>query len=146
MEGNTASMRRYFYGIKVQLVTTGQGIPVDFHFTVGKQADVKALGKFIYKLPPQASVYADSAYTDYDMEDTALKKYHALINTQRKANAKRKNSKEVFLEILIMRKRIETSISDIKKLFPRSIHAVTLNGFLIKFTFFIMALQINMVF
>lgn len=46
--GSTASMKRYFYGIKVQLITTDKGIPVDFHFTVGKQADVKALTKCIY--------------------------------------------------------------------------------------------------
>ncbi|WP_297888677.1 transposase [uncultured Capnocytophaga sp.] len=38
-------MRSYFYGIKVQLVTTGEGIPIAFHFTVGKTADVKALDK-----------------------------------------------------------------------------------------------------
>ena len=38
-------MRSYFYGIKVQLVTTGEGIPIAFHFTVGKAADVKALDK-----------------------------------------------------------------------------------------------------
>ena len=43
--GYTASMRSYFYGIKVQLVTTGEGIPIAFHFTVGKTADVKALDK-----------------------------------------------------------------------------------------------------
>jgi hypothetical protein len=51
----TASMRRYFYGIKVQLVTTETGIPIDFHFTVGKLADVKALDKFLYKLPAESS-------------------------------------------------------------------------------------------
>ncbi len=42
-----------------------------------------------------------------------------------------------------MRKRVETTISNIKKLFPRTKHAVTLNGFLIKFILFIFALQIN---
>ncbi|MGQ0828987.1 MAG: IS982 family transposase, partial [Bacteroidota bacterium] len=33
--------------------------------------------------------------------------------------------------------------SDIKKLFPRTIHAVTLNGFLIKLILFVFGLQIN---
>lgn len=32
-------------------------------------------------------------------------------------------------EKLKMRKRVETIISDIKKMFPRTEHAVTLNGF-----------------
>jgi len=31
--GYTASMRRYFYGVKVQLLTKGSGIPVAFCFT-----------------------------------------------------------------------------------------------------------------
>lgn len=70
--GYTASMRRYFYGVKVQLVTTGSGLPIAFHFTPGKQADVKALDKIISKLPPEAHLYADSAYTDYSMEDIAF--------------------------------------------------------------------------
>ena len=71
--GYTASMRSYFYGIKVQLVTTGEGIPIAFHFTVGKTADVKALDKITEIFPPEARLYGDSAYTDYQMEDYLLK-------------------------------------------------------------------------
>ena len=55
--GYTASMRSYFYGIKVQLVTTGEGIPIAFHFTVGKTADVKALDKITEIFPPEARLY-----------------------------------------------------------------------------------------
>lgn len=43
--GYTASMRRYFYEVNVQLVITGSGIPIAFHFTIDKQAVVKALIK-----------------------------------------------------------------------------------------------------
>ncbi len=42
-----------------------------------------------------------------------------------------------------MRKRIETTISDIKKLFPRTIHAVILNGFLIKLTLSVFGPQLS---
>jgi hypothetical protein len=42
-----------------------------------------------------------------------------------------------------MRKRVETTISDIKKIFPRTIHAVTLEGLLIKLALFFFALQLN---
>ena len=65
--GYTASMRNYFYGIKVQLLTTKDGIPIAFHFTPGKTADVKALGKMIDKLPAEASLYGDSAYLDFGL-------------------------------------------------------------------------------
>ncbi|MBA3723222.1 MAG: IS982 family transposase [Parachlamydiaceae bacterium] len=141
--GYTASMKRFFYGVKVQLLTTGTGIPVAFFFTPGKQADVKALAKIIRELPPEACVYGDSAYTDYKKEDDLFANDLIFMKIQRKSNSKRKDTKQQIQEKLKMRKRVETSISDIKKLFPRTIHAVTLNGFLIKLILFVFGLQIN---
>ena len=139
-------MRRYFYGVKVQLLVTGSGIPIAFCFTPGKQADVKGLDKIIRDLPPEASVYADSAYTDYKKEDSLFAKDLIFLKTQRKSNSKRKDTKQQVQEKLKMRKRVETTISDIKKLFPRTIHAVTLNGFLMKLILFVFALQITKLF
>lgn len=138
--GYTASMRNYFYGIKVQLLTTRNGIPIAFHFTPGKTADVKAIGKMIDKLPPEASLYGDSAYTDYGLEDIALERKCVLLKIQRKSNAKRTDTLEQKKEKLTMRKRVETTISDIKKMFPGTIHAITLEGFLIKITLFVFGL------
>jgi len=141
--GYTASMRRYFYGVKVQLLTTGSGIPVAFCFTPGNQADIKSLEKIVSGLPPEASVYADSAYTDYSIEDNLFAQELILLKIQRKSNSKRPDNKQQVQQKLKMRKRVETTISDIKKMFPRTIHAVTLNGFLVKLILFVFALQIN---
>jgi len=141
--GYTASMKRYFYGVKVQLLTTGSGIPVAFCFTPGNKGDVKSLERIIQGLPAEASVYGDSAYTDYKIEDEIFLKQLVLLKIQRKSNSKRKDSKEAVQEKLKMRKRVETTISDIKKMFPRTIHAVTFNGFLIKLILFVFGLQIN---
>lgn len=141
--GYTASMRNYFYGVKVQLLTTKEGIPIAFHFTPGKTGDAKALGKMIDKLPAEASLYGDSAYTDYGLEDIALERKCIFLKIQRKSNAKRIDTLEQKYEKLKMRKRVETAISDIKKMFPRTIHAVTLEGFLIKLTLFVFGLQLN---
>ena len=141
--GYTASMRNYFYGVKVQLLTTKDGIPIVFHFTPGKTGDAKALGKMIDKLPAEASLYGDSAYTDYGLEDFARERKCILLKIQRKSNAKRIDTSEQKYEKLKMRKRVETAISDIKKMFPRTIHAVTLEGFLIKLTLFVFGLQLN---
>ncbi len=141
--GYTASMRSYFYGVKVQLLTTKDGIPIAFHFTPGKTADAKALGKMIDKLPAESSIYGDSAYLDYGLEDSAFARKAILLKIQRKSNSKRVDTLDQKNEKLKMRKRVETTISDIKKLFPRTIHAVTLDGFLIKLTLFIFGLQLN---
>jgi hypothetical protein len=141
--GYTASMRNYFYGVKVQLLTTKDGIPIAFHFTPGKTGDAKALGKMIDKLPVESSIYGDSAYTDYALEDIVLERKCILLKIQRKSNAKRIDTLDQKNEKLKMRKRVETTISDIKKMFPRTIHAVTLEGFLIKLTLFVFGLQLN---
>ena len=131
-------MRTYFYGINVQLVTTEKGILIAFHFTVGKMADVKALDKITEIFPPEAKLYGDSAYTDYQAEDYLLENKNVELRTQRKSNSKRLDTEKQSKLKLKMRKRIEVAISDIKKLFPRTIHSVTLKGFLIKITMYIL--------
>ena len=141
--GYTASMRRYFYGIKVQLLVTADGIPIQFHFTPGKTADVKGLERIIQDLSPEAKIYADSAYTDYKIEDNLKAEKSLLLKAQRKGNSKRPDSIHETIEKLRMRKRVETTISDIKKLFPKTIHAVTFNGFLLKLICFICVEQLN---
>lgn len=86
-------MRSYFYGIKVQLVTTGEGIPIAFHFTVGKTADVKALDKITQIFPPDAKLYGDSAYTDYQIEDYLIENKCFELKTQRKKITKDQTQK-----------------------------------------------------
>lgn len=97
----------------------------------------------INKLPAEASIYGDSAYLDYGLEDFAREQKCIFLKIQKKSNSKRIDTLEQKKEKLKMRKRIETTFSDIKKLFPRTIHAVTLKDFLIKLTLFVFGLQLN---
>src|SRR5699024_6826315 len=46
--GWQASMRRYFYGVKVQLMITSSGVPVDYVIVPGCRADVKALSQLCW--------------------------------------------------------------------------------------------------
>jgi hypothetical protein len=68
------------------------------------------------------------------------------LQVQGKSNSKRLNN--LCLEFIkqTMRKRIETTFSELKGLFPSKIHAVTLRGFLIKVLLFLLAFQINKAF
>jgi hypothetical protein len=140
--GWQASMRRYFYGIKVHLITTDQGIPVEFCIVAGGEADVKGLEQLPFALRDGSEVYADAAYTNYGVEDM-LAQEGIILRSQRKSNAHRKDS--LFLAYLKeqVRKRIETTISCIKGLFLRKLHAVTLKGFLIKVVLFLLAFQLD---
>jgi hypothetical protein len=140
--GWQASMRRYFYGIKVQLITTAGGIPVEYCIVPGNQADVKGLHQLPLSLLAGSKLYADAAYTDYQIEDM-LADERIQLRSQRKANAHRKDDSWLAYMKERMRKIIETSISGIKSLFLRKIHAVTLRGFLIKVLLFLLAFQLN---
>ncbi len=54
----------------------------------------------------------------------------------------RMTSAEV-LTVAIIRKRIETTFSQITNMFPRKIHAVTKQGFLLKLVIFIVSFSIE---
>jgi len=63
------SMRIYFYGVKVQLLVTKDGIPVEFGYVPGSEHGALALKKLPMELPAESEVFADSAYNNYEIED-----------------------------------------------------------------------------
>lgn len=67
--GYTASKRRYFYGVKLYLLVTAQGEPVEMFLAPGSTADVSTLPGFDFDLPHGSTVYSDSAFTLYYLED-----------------------------------------------------------------------------
>ena len=141
--GKQTSMRRYFYGVKVQVLTTASGIPVEFCFVPGCESDVQALKKLPMTVGAESRIYADSAYTDYTMEDDIKEADLVRLMVQRKSNSKRKDEPWVRFLKLQMRKGIETTFSMLKGLFLRKIHAVTFKGFLLKIVMFIVAYTFN---
>lgn len=141
--GKHASMRRYFYGVKVQVLTTTNGIPVEFCFVPGSESDVQALKKLPMTVAPESSIYADSGYTDYSIEDDAKDAESLRLMIQRKSNSKRKDEPWIRFLKEHMRKGIETTFSMLKGLFLRKIHAVTFKGFLLKLVMFIVGFTFN---
>jgi hypothetical protein len=67
--GKIASKKRYFYGFRVQLITTKAGLPVQYFIHPGAFVDVTALQTMDIDLPVESYLYADSGYTDYEQED-----------------------------------------------------------------------------
>ena len=90
----------------------------------------------------KCTLFADSAYTDYGLEEMLADDSINLL-VARKQNAKKKHEPWVEYIISSLRKRVETSFSDIAKYFPKTIHAVTDNGFLIKLIAFIFGYTID---
>ena len=62
---------------------------------------------------------------------------------QRRSNASRKDEPWIRFLKQQMRKGIETTFSEIKALFLRTIHAVTFKGFLLKLILFMLAFTLN---
>jgi hypothetical protein len=141
--GKHCSMRRYFYGVKVQVLTTADGIPVEFCFVPGSESDVKALGKLPMAVASESQIYADAAYIDYQVEDDLQQAEHIRLLVARKSNSKRADEPCLAYLKEQMRKGIETAFSSIKALFLRKIHAVTFKGFLIKLLLFLLAFTLN---
>ena len=134
--GYQASKKQYFYGLKVHMLVTIDGRPVEFLLTPGSCADVSAFKTLNLDLPQGSVIYGDKAYTDYEEEDLLLDAAGIELKPQRRANAKRRFDGCMEYIISHQRKMVETVFSGIARLFPKHIHAVTSKGFELKVALF----------
>lgn len=144
--GYIASKKRYFYGVRVQLLSTKDGIPVECVFLPGCANDVRGLKALPLNLPQGSEVYGDSAYTDYLSEDDIFTCSKNSLQVMRKKNSTRPDAPWTSYVKQCTRHYIETVFSGITRLFPKSIHAVTFDGFLLKLSAFIFAFTLKTAF
>jgi hypothetical protein len=140
--GYIASKRRYFYGVKIHLLVTGSGEPVEVFLTPGATADVDALNRFVFDVPEGSTIYADRAYNYYLIEDLMHDAGIQLLPI-RKKNSKRAVPPYVAYLQARGRKIVETAGSLINRLLPKSIHAVTSQGFELKVMLFVLAYSVS---
>jgi hypothetical protein len=141
--GYIPSKRRYFYGVKVHLMVTASGQPVEFFLTPGSFGDVQALKLFDFDLPPGSTLYADRAYNDYEVEDELQESAQLRLQPMRKKNSTRPFPPWVRYLQHHFRKRVETAASLVERLLPKSIHAITAAGFELKVVLFVLASGLN---
>lgn len=144
--GYIASKKRYFYGIRVQLLGTREGIPVEFAFLPGEAHDTRGLNPLPFNLPDGSSVYADAGYTDYLSEDDLKDADDIALKVMRQRNSQGPDTPWVAYIKQCTRHYIETIFSEITRRFPKSIHAVTIDGFLLKLATFIVAFTLETAF
>jgi len=144
--GYISSKRRYFYGVRVYVLATVDGIPVEIVFLPGRLHDVNVLHEMPFNLPSSSEIFSDSAYTDYTIEDAMKDGDCIALRPVRKCNSKRADKPWVHYLKNYYRKKIETLFSEITELFPKHIHAVTIEGFIIKVSFFIYAFALQKAF
>ena len=140
--GYVASKRRYFFGLRIHLVVTATGQPVEFLLAPGAYADLPAGKALPLDLPPGSTLYADAAYTDYAWEDFLAQDCHLALVVPRKTNATRTMTAPLRYLCPYIRKRIETSLSQIPALFARTLRAVTPRCFELKIGLALLAFAI----
>jgi len=141
--GYLPSKKRYFYGLKVHLLITKDGQPVEFFLTHGGFGDVDALKYYSFALPAGAIIYADRAYNDYEIEDLLKEVEHIQLVPMRKKNSQRALPPYVSFVQHYYRKMIETAGSLIEQMLPKSIHAITPQGFELKVALFLVAYSLS---
>jgi hypothetical protein len=144
--GYIASKKRYFYGLKVHILVTHTGEPVEFFLTPGAYSDVSYLDQFDFDLPEGATVYADKIYNYYLVEDCLQEDGQITFSPFRKRNSKRPVPPWIRFLQHYFRKMVETSISLVERLLPKHIHATNAAGFELKVILFILALSFDRLF
>jgi len=140
--GYIASKKRYFYGLRIHMLVTEQGEPVEFFLEPGAFSDTSALALYNFDLPEGSFVTGDKAYNDYTIEDLMREAGIELIPLRKKNSLRPVPAYMTYFQARI-RKIIETTGSLIERLLPKSIHAVTAKGFAIKVALFVLACSIN---
>lgn len=142
--GYNSSKKEYFYGLKVNMVATAEGQPLEVMLCPGKYHDSDPFKLMCLDLPKGSNFYGDSAYTDYEKEEE-LKKRGIRVIIERKGNSCRPHLFEDWIDLKRHRRTIETTFSQISALLPKKIHAITDSGFELKVMGFVIALAINFI-
>ncbi len=140
--GYIASKKRFFYGVRVHILVTENGQPVEFFLAPGAMSDTAALRQYDFDVPAAAWLTGDKAYNDYLVEDV-LREAGVELLPMRKTNSHRPLPPFFTYLQASVRKVVETTGSLLERLLPKSIHAVTARGFELKVALFVLAVSIN---
>jgi len=143
--GYIASKKRYFYGLKLHLMVTQSGQPVEFMLSPGSFFDGAGLYAFEFDLPEGSLIVGDKAYNNYAIEDL-LEPAGIRLSPFRKQNSKRPVPPWVRYLQFHYRKMIETTGSLFNNLLPKKIHATSAVGFELKISLFVLACSFNYLF
>jgi IS5 family transposase len=127
--GWSATKKEYFFGMKVCLVVTEQGYPVEFHLSPASTADMAALRSMELDLPKTATIFGDKGFLDQKFEAELAEQMGIRLVVPRRKNMKEQLEGCIGYICKVVRKRVETTFSQIAERLARSVHAVTPAGF-----------------
>ena len=140
--GFNASKREFFYGVKVHMIVTSDGIPVEFLVTPGSIHDNTGLQAMAVDLPSSSDLYGDSAYVNQEQKEW-LASEGIRLKAATKKNLLIRNTWAEELANKYYRKRVENTFADLTAKFPKKIHAVTSKGLLLKILFYVIMIMMD---
>jgi len=146
--GHCAAKRLTYYGFKLHLVTTIEGIPLHFDLTPANVADVSIMEELLVRTASNATVLADKGYISHELALSLAERNGIDVWTTKRQNQKGRESKQERKHLNALRQKIEI-INGILKTsfqFERTL-AKTLTGLvnriIRKFTAFTFGILIN---
>lgn len=140
--GYCASKKEYFFGLKVCLIVTESGKPVEMLLVPGATADIAALRSMDLNLPEQSTLLGDSAFLDREFEAALDQEAGVRLLVPRRKNMKEQLDGCLEYICRLCRKRVETTFSQLYERLARSVHAVTPRGFELKLFLTVLAFSI----
>lgn len=140
--GYCAAKKQKFFGWRLHLICTPQGLPVSFDLLPAALHDLTPIHELTAELPSGASVFGDKGYISSADAQSILASTGVRLVSIRRKNMKPHSWADEF-DLKTYRKRIETVYSQLAKMGIQSLHARSRQGFLIKTWASILALALT---
>ena len=129
--GYCAAKDEKFFGWRLHLICTPQGIPVNFTMLPGALHDLTPIYEISFDLPSEARLFGDKAYNDAVAEEILAEAIVGLVPIRRK-NMKNQHGWAEEYDLRLYRKSIETVNSQLDSMALDQLRARTNEGFFIK--------------
>jgi len=129
--GYCAAKREKFFGWRLHLICTPEGIPVSFDLLPAAEQDLTPIHELTVCLPEGVTVYADKGYVSDPDAQTILAATGVRFVAVRRRNMT-PNSWADEYDLRLYRKRIETLYSQLQAMGMHHLHARTNHGFDLK--------------
>jgi hypothetical protein len=136
------SKKEYFFGLRVCLIVTREGMPVELQLSSGSTADIVSLRSMELNLPEKATLFGDGGFLDRAFELDLEEEAGIRLVVPRRKNMKDQLEGCLAYICKTVRKRVETTFSLLAEKLARSIHAVTPAGFERKIMLTVLAFSI----
>jgi hypothetical protein len=140
--GYCASKKQYYFGLKVSVIVTEAGEPVEVLLVPASTADITALRCMDLHLPEGSTIFGDSGFLDIGFESALRAEAGLNLVVPRRSNMKEQLDGCLEYVCCLSRKRVETTFSQLTQRLARSIHAVTPRGLELKVMLTVLAFSL----